>query len=84
MLSNLDNTYCSLNFNEENKMKNTIVHAYADDKMDLELFQFETTEIRIPNIVNQVETKTNDWQHILITFPKQSDGYIGLSRKQWH
>ena len=64
-------------------MKNTVVHAYADDKMDLELFTFETSQIKIPKIVEEVDAKTNEWQHILITFPKQSDGYISFSRKQW-
>lgn len=65
-------------------MKKTIVHAYADTKMDIELVKFETDEIRIPNIVNEVQSKTQQWEHILITFPKQSDGYIGFDRKQWH
>jgi hypothetical protein len=61
-------------------MKHTIVHAYADENMDLELIKFETTEIRIPNIVEEVDSKTTEWQHILITYP---NGYIGFDKRQW-
>jgi len=68
------------NFDEEIKMKHTIVHAYADENMDLELIKFETTEIRIPNIVEEVDSKTTEWQHILITYP---NGYIGFDKRQW-
>jgi len=62
-------------------MKKTIVHAYADENMDLELVKFETTEIKIPKIVSIIETKTQQWQHILITYP---NSYIGFNRKQWN
>lgn len=61
-------------------MAKTIVHAYADENMDMELFKFETTEIRIPNIVELVEKQSKQWQHILIT---NSDGYIGFDKRQW-
>lgn len=65
------------------KLTKNIITAYADETMDIELCKFETTESRIPHIVEEVESKTNQWQHILITFAKRSDGYIGFSRYQW-
>jgi hypothetical protein len=61
-------------------MKQTIVHAYADENMELELFQFETTEIKIPKIVSEVDARSQAWEHILITYP---NGYLGFDKKQW-
>lgn len=61
-------------------MKANIIHAYADENMDLELFKFETTEQRIPKIVEEVDSRSQQWQHILITYP---NGYIAFDKKQW-
>lgn len=62
-------------------MKATIIHAYADENMDTELFKFETNEQCIPKIVDLVNARSQHWQHILITYPKN---YISFDRKQWY
>jgi hypothetical protein len=61
-----------------------VIHAYADEHMDMELFSYKTNEMKIPNIVSEVESKTTQWKHILITYLDKGEGYIGISAKHWH
>lgn len=42
-----------------------IVHAFADETLDIEVLTFKTTEA-IQTIIGQVESKYADWKSIVI------------------
>lgn len=65
-----------------NKMK-TLVTVYMDDDLDVVFDKFETTKT-IPQIIEEVESKTQNWVYVnLSDMTTKSVRYIGFERTKW-
>ena len=70
-------------FNFDEKKMNTLVTGYMDNSLDV-VFDKYKTDKTIPQIIEEVETKTQNWVYITLNdLSSKSVKYIGFERKQW-
>jgi len=62
---------------------NTLVTVYMDNNLDV-VFDKYKTDKTIPQIIEEVETKTSNWVYITLNdLSSKSVKYIGFERTQW-
>lgn len=62
---------------------NTLVTVYMDNNLDV-VFDKYKTDKTIPQIIEEVETKTSNWVYITLNdLSSKSVKYIGFERTKW-